>query len=331
MSAARVAGSLWPKLWEPNWRRRLVVLGLLAGTLLAPAVLAAPAEKPRAAPIRIAVLPFQDYPGPPPTKGLGASFARLLAAAIGSDAVAGRHLQVVERTELRQVLDEKKMEASGMLDPQTTYVSGRILGVSYFVTGALDAFSKKRDRKGLAVLKSNVIEAKATFTVRFISTRTAGQELTFQVDAKVSDKAVIVETQDPIKQAEWSTATEAGVMDEMLRRAAHEALSEIRKTGRLSKLRPIEVLARVIKVEGRRVWINRGSLLGIQVGEHFDVIRPGKPLVDPVTGMILGGDETKVDTGEVDTVADQFSVLKLRRGVARRNDLVRPMTTEAKM
>jgi hypothetical protein len=301
---------------------------LLAGLLVLPAAPTTSAAKP-ANPVRIAVLPFKDYAGQPTTRGLGVSFGRLLAAAIGADSVTGRHLQVVERAELRQVLDEKKLEAAGMVDAQTTYVSGRILGVSYFVSGALDALSTKRQQKGALLLKSIVLEAQGTFTVRFISTRTASQVVTFQVDAKVSNKAITLETTDPRKRAEWSSATEEGVLDEMLRHAARETVREIKKQGRLGKLRPIEVLGRVVKVEGRRAWINRGALLGVKPGEHFDVIRPGRPLVDPVTGTILGADETKIDAGEVETVAEQFSVLRVKRGLGRRNDLVRPVATAA--
>ncbi len=302
----------------------------LRATLVALASLSAvaPAAFGETQRIRVAILDFKDYPDPE-AKGLGASFGRLLGVALSSDQAVGRRLQFVERSELRQVMAEKKLATAGVLDPATIHTSGRLLGVSYFITGGIDAFSKRRDRKGVPPFKADVLEARATITVRFVDTRTGAQELALQADAKFSDKVMTMDTKDPNKKAEWSATTEDGVLDELLKRAAKQALQELKKQDRLRALKPIEVLGRVVRVEHKRAWVNLGAEAGVPQGARFQVLRLGKPLVDRTTGIILGSDESDVDAGEVETVAPLFSVLRLQRGLARVNDLVRALQPAA--
>lgn len=297
---------------------------------LAPAValaLLAPAAAARAeAPIRVAILDFKDYPGPTDATrvGMGASFGRLLGVAFGADAGLSKRLQLVERSELRQVLDEKKLAAG--LDPASTHTSGRLLGVSYFVTGGFEAYTRKRERKGVAMLKSHVVTTTATITVRFIDTRTAAQAFAFLVEAKSSDNMVAAEIKGPITQGEWGSQTEAGLLDELLTAAAKDAVKELKKNDRLRSLRPIERLGRVVKVAPKQAWISLGTQAGVSTGQRFAILRQGKPLVDRVSGKVLGTDDKEVATGEAETVAELFSVVRLGTGLARVNDLVRPVT-----
>jgi hypothetical protein len=276
------------------------------------------------APIRVAILDFKDYPGPADASrvGMGASFGRLLGVAFGADAALSKRLQLVERSELRQVLDEKKLAAG--LDPAATHTSGRLLGVSYFVTGGFEAFSRKRARKGVAMLKSHVVTTTATITVRFIDTRTAVQAFAFLVEAKSTDNMVAAEIKGPITQGEWGSQTEVGLFDELLTAAAKDAVKELKKNDRLRSLRPIERLGRVVKVAPKQVWISLGAQAGVTKGQRFAILRQGKPLVDRVSGKVLGTDDKEVAAGEAESVAELFSVVRLGKGVARVNDLVRP-------
>lgn len=307
-----------------------VVRRVWAGPLLVStvALAAAPPACGEAARIRVAILGFQDYAGKPEAKGLGASFGRLLGVAMGSDNAVRRRIQIVERSELRQVMDEKKLDAAGLLDPATAHASGRLLGVSYFITGGIEAFSTKRDRKGIPPFRADVVEATATVSVRFIDTRTGVQALAFHAEARSSDKIVTMDTKDPKNKAEWTRTTEAGLLDELLKRAAREAVQELKKQDRLQELKPIEILGRIVRVERKQAWLNLGSEAGVAKEDRFEVLRLGKPLIDKLKGSVLGSEEKRVDTGEVEAVSPGFSVLRVRLGLARVNDVVRPLNTQ---
>ena len=58
--------------------------------------------------------------------------------------VEGGKVQVVERSLLKKALEEMKLEATGLMDPQTTKELGKVLGVDAVVVGTLNDLSKKK-------------------------------------------------------------------------------------------------------------------------------------------------------------------------------------------
>src|SRR3989338_6903965 len=47
-------------------------------------------------------------------------------------------IEVIERNLLQKILEEKKLEQTGLIDPSTTRELGRILGVETIITGTLN-------------------------------------------------------------------------------------------------------------------------------------------------------------------------------------------------
>ena len=50
----------------------------------------------------------------------------------------------------------------------------------------------------------------------------------------------------------------------------------------------------VMKVSGKKVYVNVGSEQGVKVGDTYVIYREGESLVDPTTGDILGVEMSSV-------------------------------------
>lgn len=85
----------------------------------------------------IAILDFADLQGN--TSQLG----RFVADEISTDLVmAKKHFTVVDRANLKKIMQENKLTVSGLVDPDTAKKLGQIAGVDAIVTGTLTPFDK---------------------------------------------------------------------------------------------------------------------------------------------------------------------------------------------
>jgi hypothetical protein len=66
-------------------------------------------------------------------------------------------------------------------------------------------------------------------------------------------------------------------------------------------------------VRGEQVFVDLGRADGAAVGQRLRVVRPGAPLVHPVTGETLGAADQEVALLEITSVADRFSTAKVVR------------------
>ncbi|MBN1383358.1 MAG: hypothetical protein JW983_00555 [Elusimicrobia bacterium] len=80
---------------------------------------------------KVAVLPFQYYDG---RKSPGSN---IVSEHLITKIVERGKLQVVERALLNKIMDEMKLEQSGVIDQETTKELGKVLGVEAVVTGTL--------------------------------------------------------------------------------------------------------------------------------------------------------------------------------------------------
>ena len=87
---------------------------------------------------------------------------------------------------------------------------------------------------------------------------------------------------------------------------------------------PLPVSGLVVKVEEDRIWVNLGGG-AVSVGDELEVTAKGEALVDPETGLDLGGVETTLATARVIQVEERFSVAQMQSatGIPSRGDHVR--------
>jgi len=83
----------------------------------------------------IAVVDFTDLQGT--VTELGRFIAEELSVALAS---AGKNFEIVDRNNLRIILSEHKLSATGIIDPQTARQLGQIAGVDALILGTITAF-----------------------------------------------------------------------------------------------------------------------------------------------------------------------------------------------
>ena len=81
---------------------------------------------------------------------LGGAARNQLDTAFSENDQLARMFSVIEREKLDLVLKEQGLGAAGALDPQSAAKVGRILGVKYILTGAVDRFSINRTSGSVA-------------------------------------------------------------------------------------------------------------------------------------------------------------------------------------
>jgi len=83
---------------------------------------------------------------------------------------------------------------------------------------------------------------------------------------------------------------------------------------------------RVLNVQGKQVWINRGKDGALKKGDVLKVFRPGIELIDPDTGESLGSAETEVGKIKVTRANPKFTMAEVHKDTVEpieKGDIVR--------
>ncbi len=274
--------------------------------------------------IRIAIWDFENHAenrwwfwnnmGPAARNQIDTEFSenRLLSSKFG----------VVEREKLKLAMQEQGLAASGAVDPTTAAKVGRILGVKYVVTGAIDNFDIQNTKGALGMfgVAAYVVQASATINLRFIDTTTAERVVSISADGGVKKGGGSVSSASLSHDAEW------GIASETIQNAAKAVVEKLSGGDYLARISTSAtaggVEGKIIKVEGTRAWINLGALSGIKLGDRFNVFNAGEALIDPDTGAKLGTDEKQTGSGAVVEVQSKFAVINFT-GAAKAKDTIR--------
>ena len=117
--------------------KKLVIQGI--GFLLVLVAVSAPAfsqEKPR-----IAVLQFENKAGVSWWNSTGAAAAQDIFV---TQLVKSGRFRVLDRERLNAILSEQDLSLTGRIDGSTAVAAGKVVGVKYFVTGALTEWEHTR-------------------------------------------------------------------------------------------------------------------------------------------------------------------------------------------
>jgi curli biogenesis system outer membrane secretion channel CsgG len=227
---------------------------------------------------------------------------------------------IVERTALDLVLKEQGLATAGAVTPQTAAKVGNLLGVKYIVVGGIDKFAINDTKAGFRGIGANVQQAQTTINLRFIDTTTGERVLAVSGEAEVRKGGGFFRDASASRDAQWGIASEA------IEKASRVMFQKFVAGGYLDRLasaaRPAALEARVVKMDGQRVWINAGAQAGIKVGDTFGVFNVGDALIDPVTGASLGADEKQTGSAVVAEVQEKYAIVTLT-GTATAKDVLR--------
>jgi curli biogenesis system outer membrane secretion channel CsgG len=252
---------------------------------------------------------------------LGPAARNHIDTAFSENATLSGKFSVVEREKLAMVLKEQGLATAGATDPQTQAKVGKILGVKYIITGGIDKFAINTTRGGIGGIGGNVTTADATINIRFIDTTTAERIIAVSATDQVKKGGGFIRGASLSRDAEW------GIASETIEKTAKAVVAKLVTADYLEKVSSAAgtgggIDVRVIKVDGKRAYINIGTTSGVKVGDKFAIFHRGEELVDPVTGMKLGAEEKQTGTCVVTEVQERFAIVAVT-GTAAAADVLR--------
>ena len=246
---------------------------------------------------RVAVFVFEDKTDKTwhwwDRKGVGEGVSDMLI----TELVKTGNYRVMERTEIDEIMKEQQLGASGFVTQESAAEVGKLLGVELAVLGAVTEFGYEQSSKGGSVkgfgLGISSQSATVALDCRMVNTTTGEIVAAENIRKEKSAKGIKVDTRTIDFNSEKSF--DESLVGKAARDAVVGVIAEINKS-----MVKVPWQAKIVTEKSGQVFINAGSLGGVQDGDRFFVYKKGESLVDPDTGLELGSIDTK--TGEIEVV-----------------------------
>jgi curli biogenesis system outer membrane secretion channel CsgG len=211
---------------------------------------------------------------------------------------------VVERDKMNTIMSEQKLGMTGAIDPTTAAKVGKILGLNAIVTGAISQFGEETEGSEYLITQSKSQIVKCTVDIRVVDAET-GQVLYADSGSGLSKKH---------SGGVFGLGTRAGY-DETLEGEALRAAIVKFVNNIVEQVEKKPWSCRVADVDGQNIYLNAGSESGMKIGQKLIVLRAGKIIKDPTTGLVIGNAENKI--GEMKIIryfGEDGSVAQLTSG-----------------
>ena len=200
---------------------------------------------------------------------------------------------VLERSEIDQVLDEKSFEAI-VHGGDTFDRLNELDGADYIIHGEIDDFNIKTTTEKAPYIDEIITRhvGIASGTVRIVDVHNGKIIAADKIRLNEDQKDVKDSNNQPLEHLMevFTTAMTARVIE---------------------RLYPIKVLGSA--GEGL-VYINRGVDGGLKTGDVFNLMQPGKELIDPDTGLSFGTADINVGEVEIASVENSRAIAKFVSG-----------------
>ena len=248
--------------------------------------------------------------------------------------------RLVERTQLGSVMGEQDLAASGRVAKPSGAATGNILGAQYLVQVVVTDYESNTSGKdgGMGGLlrkvpvvggvKAGSSEGRVGLNIRLIDAETS--EITFSKQIE----AVLKETNFGFAGAGWTgDALLGGFMSSYAKTPIGQAVIAGINQGVFELIKQVgsqPAEGSIVKADPSQIYVNLGQD-SVSVGERLQVLKKGEELIDPETGISLGGSTTVIGEIEVTQVQEKFSIARpvSLSGTADRGDPVKATTVAA--
>lgn len=204
--------------------------------------------------------------------------------------VQAGEVSVLEREELRRLIDEARFAQSDLADPSRAVEIGRMIGADYMIFGAITDVSPRVKTQRLpydaGVEKQVIMEVGAN--ARLVNSETG------VVEASTEQRA---------KKRKSSSGASAGAvsLSRGFQQDAYSELAALMAADLMGSLNPV----RVAQQSGDQVYLARANM---RPGTRCRVVNEGEPVRDPDTGEVLGRMEEPVAILEVSKGMEKMSL-----------------------
>lgn len=225
---------------------------------------------------------------------------------------------VMEREQLNAVIKEQNLGAAGRIDPSTAAQIGKIIGVSYIITGAVTEYGQSGVGGGGGGVNVGKKGYHATVDIRMVDANTS--RIIFADSASESKSTMKVrvfgfgggENFNEKRATEVMRAAIKKLVAQLggLKLSAGGAAVAGSGGGAVDS----GAKALVADVDGSTITLNKGSAAGIENGKTYEVYRKGKVIKDPASGKVLKVKYKTVGKIKMTTVDDSYSEATVASG-----------------
>jgi curli biogenesis system outer membrane secretion channel CsgG len=229
-------------------------------------------------------------------------------------------VKVIERNAIDKLLAEQNLSNSDRTDPQTAAKLGRVLGVDAIILGTITRYdyadtttggggARLGGFGGSSMKTKHDISAKVWVSTRLVSPDTAEVLAASKGAGEYAKKGVkedIRNTQsiNNIMNGQANNPIMNECMDQAIAQLASQLELEFVKLPQRDPV--VEGLVADADPSGKLV-LNVGTRDGLKVGDHLQVLRPGKEIRDPATDKVLTRDDTLLGEAVVTKVDEHFA------------------------
>lgn len=224
----------------------------------------------------IAVLPFDNLSEVNDVVINGQAIAAFLSAEIAKN----KNYQLVGRqADLRNILDEQALGATGMINPKTAAKMGNVTGAQYIVKGKILQATKDQSAGGLGGL-FGISSEKCLVVLSLVFVDTTTGEVT-PID-NITGKAE--QSVFAANMGDLGPVAIGNNKQSIYKEAAFKAVKEA--ADKIAEINPLD--GYVVNIEGRNIYIDLGRSAGVDRGQKFKIFREGQVIKHPVTGKVIG-------------------------------------------
>lgn len=241
------------------------------------------------------------------------------AIVIDSLSQTGR-FRLVERTELGDVLAEQDLASSGRVAKPSGAKTGNVLGAEYLVQLVVTDYETNTSGtdKGIGGLltsrvpllggvKAGSSTGRVGLNIRLIDAETSEITFTKQIEAVIKESNLAfggVGFVGDVGLGGFMSKYSKTPVGQAVIAGINQAVFElIKQVG----AKPAQ--GSIVKADATQIYTNLGQD-AVAVGDRLQVMRKGEELIDPETGISLGGSSTSIGEIEVSQVQEKFSIAR---------------------
>ena len=223
--------------------------------------------------------------------------------------------RMLERTKLDATLKEQDLGASGRISQPSAAKTGKVLGAEYLVQAVVTSYEPNYEGKGFGLggitggllggLKIKNSKSLVAMNFRLINAETSEILFSKQVNA------VMTESGFGFGGAGWgSRGALGGFLESYSKTPIGQAVIAAVNMGVYELIKQVgskPSSGSIIKVAGKKIYLNLGKDR-VKVGDSLKLMSKGESLIDPDTGLNLGGEEEEIGGLQVSQVKAKYSI-----------------------
>ncbi len=233
--------------------------------------------------------------------------------------------RLVERTMLNKVLKEQDLGAAGRVSKPSAAKKSKVLGAQYLIQAVVTAYEPNYEGRniGLGGLTGGLLgglsiknsKSMVGMNFRLIDAETSEIVFSKQVNAVMSESGF------GFGAAGWAGGgILGGFMSSYSKTPIGQAVIAAINKGAFELIKQVgskPSSGSVIKATRSKVYLNMGKGR-VSPGDTLTVFSKGAALIDPDTGLDLGGEEEEIGSLQVVSVKDKYSIAKPVGGLRKK-------------